>query len=322
MPTRGVTGPTWQHREVDPRHTPEQWNTIHFHDDDLDDAEWEPSFSFDLPVDLPSGVYAARLASGSATDHVPFIVRPTLGSPTADVLLVMPTFSYLAYANERAHASPGYQEQMRSWGMDEQVDDDYDGYIKEHRLKSLYASHSDGSGVCYSSSRRPLLNMRPGQLMRVLNRGQGSPHQFNADLHIVKWLRDHDVAFDVATDADLDRDGEALLNSYRVVMTGSHAEYWSENMLDGLDRSSMVRAGSCTCPVTASTGSQAWTKRTDTPSRCDVSAPRAPRGKHSRASGSSRRRVVWAACGDSGASPRSGQLAWDSGSRNGRGTRL
>src|SRR5690606_6781120 len=41
--------------------------------------------------------------------------------------------------------------------------------------------------------------------------------------------------FDVATDEDLDDEGLALLSRYRVVMTGSHPEYYSKAMLDALD---------------------------------------------------------------------------------------
>ena len=36
-----------------------------------------------------------------------------------------------------------------------------DAQMRESGLLSLYDLHSDRSGVCYSSSRRPLLNLRP-----------------------------------------------------------------------------------------------------------------------------------------------------------------
>ena len=36
-----------------------------------------------------------------------------------------------------------------------------DAQMRESGLLSLYDLHSDKSGVCYSSSRRPLLNLRP-----------------------------------------------------------------------------------------------------------------------------------------------------------------
>src|SRR5262249_39842983 len=64
--------------------------------------------------------------------------------------------------------------------------------------------------------------------------GEGAPHQFGADLCLVDWLHEHGYEFDVVTDVDLHHEGAELLEPYRVVLTGSHAEYWSGAMLDAL----------------------------------------------------------------------------------------
>ena len=100
---------------------------------------------------------------------------------------------------------------------------------------ALYDHHSDGSGVCYSSRLRPILNMRPKYNMQGLALGEGAPHQFNADLHLVDWLEAKGYQFDVATDEDLNFEGEELLAPYRVILTGSHPEYSSAQMLSALD---------------------------------------------------------------------------------------
>jgi N,N-dimethylformamidase len=110
-----------------------------------------------------------------------------------------------------------------------------DKHIVGNRLLSLYDHHSDGSGVCYSSRLRPIVNMRPKWNFALLGNGKGYPHQFNADLHLVAWLSAKGFAFDVATDEDLQLEGAELLNQYRVVLTGSHHEYWSGPMLDALE---------------------------------------------------------------------------------------
>jgi N,N-dimethylformamidase len=60
------------------------------------------------------------------------------------------------------------------------------------------------------------------------------PHQFNADLHLVDWLEAKRFEYDVITDEDLHHEGAALLSPYKVVLTGSHPEYWSLAMLEGL----------------------------------------------------------------------------------------
>ena len=98
---------------------------------------------------------------------------------------------------------------------------------------SLYDLHSDGSGICYSSRLRPVLNMRPKAMSSTA--GIGSMlWGYNADTHLIDWLEAEGFAFDVATDEDLHAEGAALLSDYRVVLTGTHPEYYSAAMLQAL----------------------------------------------------------------------------------------
>ncbi|MEC9079435.1 MAG: N,N-dimethylformamidase beta subunit family domain-containing protein, partial [Pseudomonadota bacterium] len=59
LPTRAVKG--WRHdgTEMNWVHKPEHYGAIHFHDDDLYDSQWQTDVSWQVPVDFPSGVYAA-----------------------------------------------------------------------------------------------------------------------------------------------------------------------------------------------------------------------------------------------------------------------
>ena len=236
-PTRAVTGWNWDGSETAWRHAPDQYDAIHFHDDDLDDASWERSLGWTVPDGTPSGVYAVHLQSDGAEDFIPFAVRPARGRPTARIAFLMPTFSYLAYANE--HELEGGSEMHEKLGATGAAAAAYpstpqDRYVVANRLNSLYDTHTDGSGVCYSSRLRPLVNMRPKYVMPMLADGDGSPHQFNADLHLVDWLHEHRYAFDVLTDEDLHLEGAALLEPYRVVLTGTHHEYWSIEMIEAM----------------------------------------------------------------------------------------
>ncbi len=95
---------------------------------------------------------------------------------------------------------------------------------------STYDTHSDGSGVAYSTRLRPILNMRPGFRHWL----SPSLWQFNADLHLIDWMIEMGYEFDVLTDFDLHREGPSVLEPYNVVLTGTHPEYYSEAMLDGL----------------------------------------------------------------------------------------
>ena len=227
MPARGMTGYNWTGHEINYNRVPQQYGAIHFHDDDLDDARWEVDFELSVPDQLRSGVYAARLTADGHEDYIPFFVRPKKGTASARIAFLAPTFSYLAYANE--HLAESQLLADLNPKLAEYPDQPQDKYISDNKLHSLYDSHTDGSGVCYSSRLRPILNMRPKYGAAILN---GSPHQFNADLHLVDWLESQGHTFDVITDEDLHLEGEELLAPYKVILTGSHPEYWSEEMLD------------------------------------------------------------------------------------------
>lgn len=227
-PTRGVTGRSWSGRELSWAHAPQEYGAIHFHDDDLSDAGWTPSFSWEVPADLKSGIYAVHLEADGVEDHLPFSVVPKLGHPTAKVAVLIPTFSYLAYGNEQMLGPTGsYAGQLPGYPSQPQ-----DKYIVETGLRSLYDHHTDGSGVCYSSWLRPIVNMRPKYNMPFLDFGKGSPHQLNADLHLIDWLEEQRIEYDVITDLEIHLDGVARLEDYRTVSTASHNEYWSESMLN------------------------------------------------------------------------------------------
>ena len=232
MPARAMTGHNWTGNEINYNRVPGEYGAIQFHDDDLDDAGWEVDFELAVPDQLKSGVYAARLKAGDGEDYIPFFVRPKKGAATARIALLVPTFSYLAYGNEHVVDSPDIQVFHPHLTEVVYPDQPQDKYIVEQKLSSLYDRHTDGSGVCYSSRLRPILNMRPKYATPILN---GSPHQFNADLHLVDWLEVKGHPFDVVTDEDLHHEGEDLLAPYKVVLTGTHPEYWSEQMLAGLE---------------------------------------------------------------------------------------
>ncbi|MCY4120843.1 MAG: LamG domain-containing protein, partial [Acidobacteria bacterium] len=97
-PTRAVTGHTWNATVMDFKQARDQYGAIYFHDDDLADAAWDVGFELQVPDNLASGIYAARLRTAANEDHVPFFVRPPRGTTTARIAFLVPTFSYLAYA--------------------------------------------------------------------------------------------------------------------------------------------------------------------------------------------------------------------------------
>ena len=101
MPTRAVKGVHWNGSVQRWTEDPTQYGAIHFHEDDLVDAGWTPDFSWLVPGDVPSGVYAVKLTLGGTQDYVPFFVRPGERQEKADVVYLASTATYLAYANQR-----------------------------------------------------------------------------------------------------------------------------------------------------------------------------------------------------------------------------
>ena len=73
---------------------------MHFHDDSVHDAGWETDFSLTVPASLRSGLYAAHLRCGDDEEFIPFVVRATPGQTGNRIAYLVPTASYMAYANE------------------------------------------------------------------------------------------------------------------------------------------------------------------------------------------------------------------------------
>ncbi|MEU6262846.1 N,N-dimethylformamidase beta subunit family domain-containing protein [Saccharopolyspora shandongensis] len=226
LPARGVPGPFWTGAETDFRRAPAEFDALHLHDDDLADAGWEPSLTWTVPAGLASGVYALKVTAGEDTDRMPFVVTPA--AHRAPVLVVLPTWTYLAYANWRTYAE--YEQERVDLYKERRGVDERDHWLARHPEfgRSLYDVHTDGSGVFYSTRRRPIIALRPDYYTPTT---RGFRH-FGQDLQLLAWLDERGEDYAVVTDDEVEREGTALLGRYRVVVTGSHPEYCSAGMLD------------------------------------------------------------------------------------------
>ena len=221
-PVRGVCGSLWDGSVQSFHDNPLHYAAIHFHDDDLTDAGWQDTLSWQVPEDQTSGQYALKIdftaVDGAVSDeYLPFFVRARQAS--APIAYLAPTATYLAYANQRL----GFAGGMFGEPVFHQANQ---AFLYKHPEvgDSLYEHHRDGSGVHFSSRLRPVLNFRPKTVTWA----------FNADTHITHWLKETGQNFDVVTDEDLHLHGAAALAGYQVVITGSHPEYYSTAMRDGL----------------------------------------------------------------------------------------
>ncbi|MEM7123409.1 MAG: N,N-dimethylformamidase beta subunit family domain-containing protein [Pseudomonadota bacterium] len=225
LPIRAVRGHNWDATEFNWTKAPEQWGAMHFVEDAIYDCGWRPDFEVTIPESAKSGLYAAKLeADDSAPEFVPFVVRPPAGKTTASLCVLVPTASYLAYANlDEQIASAEYDYQFNRTprlGPD-------DLHQQEHPEfgVSMYGLHADDTGPHYSSRLRPIANLSPQH---------NSLWQMSADMHLIAWLEHEGIAYDMVSDEDLDREGADLLARWPCVMTMSHPEYYSTRMLDGI----------------------------------------------------------------------------------------
>ncbi|RBQ19719.1 hypothetical protein DP939_13410 [Spongiactinospora rosea] len=191
LPVRAMTGHDWDRKTMNHNEDPEQWGAIHFHEDDLGDAAWKPAFTWKVPKDARSGIYAARLEAAGKVYHATFVVRPK--QTGSKIAMLVPTLTYLAYGQTGGSLSQ-------------------------------YSNHADGSGYVYSSQKRPITNLRP---LTTGPNGEGRPWGFEADTHIFDWLETRKFDVDYITDHDIDREGRKILDGYQTVITGTHPEYIS-----------------------------------------------------------------------------------------------
>ena len=227
-PVRAMTGYNWNGRDDCFRLAPEQYGGIYFHDDALVDCQWEPTLKLTIPESLKSGCYALRVLAKDTEDHIPFIVRAA--KPQAKIAMLMPTATYLGYANEHL-AFDFHVAQSITAHTPVLTKYDIELYKKDDYGLSTYDYHSDGVGVCYSSYRRPIYNLRPKHRTAPV----AIPWGFPADLSIIGWLEHMGYNYEVITDEDLHRDGLSALKPYNVVISGAHPEYYSEKMLDATE---------------------------------------------------------------------------------------
>lgn len=228
-PARAMTGSNWTGAERNWKHAPEQYGAIHFHDDDVADCGWETDFSFTVPEGMRSGLYAARLTCGDHWEAIPFFVCPPKGKRTADLCVLASTFTYVIYSNQaRVDFGEDWKERAADWGA-------FPHNPMEHREFGLstYNFHRDGSGICNISWHRPMLNVRPGYFPICEKRGSGLRH-LPADTHLLDWLEEKGIEYDIVTDWELHHEGVDVLNGYKAVVTGSHPEYHTAETLDAL----------------------------------------------------------------------------------------
>jgi N,N-dimethylformamidase len=219
---RGVRGRFWRGDTIRWTDAPDQYDAICFHADDLYDAEWACDFSYTIPDDLPSGVYAARLKQGAFCEYITFFVAAPKGKPRAELALWMADFDYYAYSNITLVATARSNYPGHNFNMS---DVDFLFNNLEYGTGGVYNMHIDGRYFAYGSRLRPDLHMKPNGLLT---------YNFVQDTHIIAFLEKSGIDYDVITDELMDREGLSLLQQYRAIISSTHPEYPTAAMFDAI----------------------------------------------------------------------------------------
>ncbi|MDP9294794.1 MAG: hypothetical protein M3O90_10300, partial [Actinomycetota bacterium] len=164
----------------------------------IDCAVWDRAATISTTSDWTTGVYLIKLVRDDNGTHseVPLVVRADGG--TSDILYGVPTSTYQAYNN----------------------------YLG----KSLYSYSSDGPTTVSGANRAVQASFdRP--YAQPPSPSTAHDYYTRTDLANVDWLEEngYDVSF-VASE-DIHTDG-AQLKHHKVFISGSHDEYWSQQMFD------------------------------------------------------------------------------------------
>lgn len=200
---------------------PKEFNAIKFNVDDLYDAEWQPSFSFTIPKNLTSGVYAARLVQGPFTEYITFFVAAEKNKPQAKLAVWLSDYNYMAYSNitlgvTAAKNYPGHN--FNNSDLD---------FLKAHPefgTGGVYNQHADGLYFNYGSRKRPDIHMKPG----------GFAYNFVQDTHIIAMLEHFNTPYDIISDELVDNEPE-ILQQYQAIISASHPEYVTTEMFDAIE---------------------------------------------------------------------------------------
>jgi hypothetical protein len=201
---------------------------LRFATEDLFDCQWNVSESYDIPPDLPPGVYVGRILYGADFSHrydVAFLVRRAESKPQAKILVLCATNTWLAY--------------NVPFPKDPEVADWRDGGHRVSVLNApgfnMYNNYEHSRAPTYQMGTRMPWSVFPYMTLNSSNlKTPNFGHLVRGERPLHVWLEQNGFDYDVASDLDLHRPN--ILNNYEIVVINGHSEYWSVQAYDAVDR--------------------------------------------------------------------------------------
>lgn len=161
---------------------------------------WSKSYTLQIPENWTSGIYLAKLTNANNyQNYIVFVVR-----------------------DDNRHAALLYQQTVMTYQA-------YNNYPHDQRTgKSFYEGPSRGDQTLAGGKRAVAVSFD-----RPYSR-DGSGKFFVWEYYFVRWIEQqgYDVAY--ATNLDIHRNGERLLN-YNTFVSSGHDEYWTYEMFDAAE---------------------------------------------------------------------------------------
>jgi N,N-dimethylformamidase len=146
---------------------------------------------------------------------------PPAGQANAKVAVWLSDYNYLAYSNITL---PSTVPQNYPGQNLNPVDAEFYKENLTYGTGGVYNTHIDGTYFAYGSRKRPDLQMKP----------TGYVYNFPADTHITAFLENEGIDYDIISDELVDLEGADVLNSYQLVISSTHHEYVTAEMVDGV----------------------------------------------------------------------------------------
>ncbi len=201
-------------------------------------CRWPVAVAIPTDRSWPSGFYEVRMTANGddpfdddqrrRTSEAWFVVRRPEGAAPADLLLALSTNTWNAYnqwggacmysgADTLSFERPIERGYLRRPAAP--FDVDFDGRITN------VAEPSD-------PEHQRLVDYQRANIYPLWSASSG---WHNWERRFVRWAESRGLTIDVAVNADLDRDGEAVLDGHRCLVSVGHDEYWSWGMRDTVD---------------------------------------------------------------------------------------
>lgn len=236
-----IGGPSFKADEVgrydaayDPTKDAKRGHGLRLASDDLFDCRWKVSHEWQIPIDAKSDVYVGRFYyqfdEKPRTYHATFIVHRNESRPKAPVLVLVSSSTWMAY-NATSFAVNIPPRPL--FGTDRAAGAQYPPGAPAY---CCYRDHAGSQPTYYLGMNMPWPAAGPDVLFSPPQVGYS--HLMRSELFTHRWLDGHygdhaGYAYDMVTDADLDRNPK-LLDGYKTIVINGHSEYWSAPAMEGL----------------------------------------------------------------------------------------